>query len=154
MRHRSLRPLVLAAAVAATLAALPLGSTLSAQDGAPSGLTFRYSDSQGPGCLTVTSNGDDSVGGGTAIGVALAQNGANWSGQGEEWLLNGSTPRTSAIAFWLSDGAGDALFFDGTVRMGVDTQNAQGEWTSLTDPTLSDEWQAIALFPNRPCPGS
>ncbi len=151
MRHRSRRPQVLAAALAATLAALPLGSTLSAQGGAPTGLTFRYSDSQGPGCLTVTSNGDDATAGGTAIGVTLTQDGAAWSGQGEEWLLNGSAPRTSAIAFWLSDGNGNALFFDGTVRMGVDTQNAQGAWTSLTDPTLADQWQAVALFPSRPC---
>lgn len=151
MRQRSPRLFAFAAAVAATLAALPLGSTLSAQGGAPTGLTFRYSDSQGPGCLTITNNGDDAAAGGTAIGVTLTQNGASWSGQGEEWLLSGSAPRTNAVAFWLSDGSGSVLFFDGTVRMGVDTQNAQGAWTSLADPTLGDQWQAIALFPSRPC---
>lgn len=151
MRHRSLRPLLLATAVAAGLGALPLSGTLSAQGGAPPGLTFRYNDSQGPGCLTIASQGDDATGGGTAIGVTLTQNGASWTGQGEEWLLSSAAPRTNAIAFWVNDGNGNSVFFDGTVRMGVDTQNAQGQWTSLADPSVTDQWQAVALFPARPC---
>lgn len=154
MRCPTFRLLVPAVALAVVFGVAPLSSSAGAQAGAPAGLTLRYSDSQGPGCLTIAALGDDATAGGAAIGVSLTQNGSDWTGQGEEWLVSASAPRTSAIAFWLSDGNGNALFFDGTLRMGVDTENAQGRWTSLADPTLTDQWQAIALFPARPCTGT
>jgi len=151
MRYRSVRQLLLVAAIATGLGSAATAVPASAQGGASPGITFRYTNSQGPGCLTVGSQGDDSVGGGTAITVTLSQNGASFAGQGEEWVLSSSTPRTTALAFWLSDGSGGSFFFDGTLRMGVDTLNAQGQWTSLQDATVTDQWQAFTMFPSRPC---
>ena len=151
MPHWDLRALILGAAVLGGLGSLAFGVPALAQAGAPAGLTFRYTDSQGSGCLTIASTGDDPAGGGTAIAATLTQNGESFSGQGEEWLLSSTAPRTSALAFWLSDGNGNALFFDGTVRMGVDTQNAQGTWTDVADPSMTDQWQAFVMFPARPC---
>jgi hypothetical protein len=152
--HGSIRYLILATALALGLGAAVAATPSLAQGGAPAGITFRYTDSQGPGCLTIASQGDDPAGGGTAISVTLTQNGASLSGQGEEWVISATAPRTTALAFWLSDGNGSSFFFDGTMRMGVDTLNAQGQWTSLLDPTMTDQWQAFTMFPARPCTGT
>jgi len=122
-----------------------------AQSGAPSGPTFRYTDSQGPGCLTIASLGDDAAGGGVAISVTITQNGTSLSGTGEEWVIGAAAPRTTALAFWLADGYGDSFFFDGTLSMGVDTLSARGSWTWLQNPDVTDQWQAFVLFPARPC---
>jgi hypothetical protein len=147
--------LLLALALALGLGGAGAVTPGTAQGGAPAGSTFHYTDAQGPGCLTIASLGDDPQTGGLALAVTLRQPGATLAGQGEEWLVSLSAPLTTAFTFWLSDGPGDSLvFFVGELRMGVDTQTAQGHWTSLQDPTVTDQWQAVALVPQRPCTGS
>ena len=38
--------------------------------------------------------------------------------------------------------------------MGVDTQNGQGQWTELQDPSVTDQWQAFRRFGPGPGPGA
>lgn len=154
MRYGRIRQLILAAVLVSGLGGVAVAIPASAQSGASPGVTFRYTDSQGPGCLTIAAQGDDSVGGGTAIAVTLVQNGASFTGQGEEWGISTATPRTTALAFWLSNDSGNTFFFDGTLQMGVDTSSGQGQWTSLQDATVTDQWQAFTMFPSRPCTGA
>jgi hypothetical protein len=140
------------------------------------GLTLRYSDAQGAGCLSLQSIGP-AADGGTSLSVTLTQNGLTFSGQGEEWSLAQTTfppgplpavptnptspanpalpvaplPNGTALAFWLADGYGDMYFFDGSLHFGVDTLNAQGGWTSMQNPAVTGQWQGFAMFPSRTC---
>jgi hypothetical protein len=132
--------------VLAAFMALPQIMAVHAQGGGVPSVTLPYTDSQGPGCVSITSMGDDQNAGGTAISVSLAQNGMSFSGQGEEWITSDTAPRTFAIAFWLNDGNGNSFFFDGTLKMGVDTFGGQGQWTSLQDPTITDQWRMFRMF--------
>jgi hypothetical protein len=147
MFHSIGRKAALSTAVGCVLAA---AVALPAQAQTGTNLTLRYSDSQGAGCLTIQSDSTDASSG-AAIAVTLTQNGMSLTGQGEEWTLSQNAPRATALAFWLDDGNGDTYFFQGVVRIGVDTLNGEGGWTSIQDPTLTDQWQAFTMFPSRGC---
>ena len=147
-------------------AMLTIAPLVSAQGVTTGGMTLNYSDAQGPGCLTIATTGVGDDSGGSPISVTLTQNGVTLTGQGEEWSIAGlvqpgtapaspslpvASPRTTALAFWLDDGSGDAFFFDGSLRFGVDTLNAQGSWTYIQNPAVTGAWQGFEMFPARPC---
>lgn len=161
--HRFVAIAAVAVACSVAFAAVPA----HAQAGA--GMTLRYTDAQGSGCLTIQNMGATDGGGGSPISVTLTQNGVTFTGQGEEWSLSPAAltgtapaspslpvalPRSTALAFWLDDGMGDTFFFDGALRFGVDTLNAQGSWSSIQNPAVTGQWQGFEMFPARPCTGT
>jgi len=145
---RPCAPLVLLALALLCLGALAIGpaGTARAGDAPPEfpSLTLTYSDAQGT--AVIASQGADSTGG-TPISVTLTQNGMTLQGQGEAWNTRAGAPRSWGVAFWLSDGAGNGFFFDGSLMMGVDTFGGQGSWTYLQDPSITDQWRMFRRFP-------
>ncbi len=157
MRDGSIWRLVLTALLASGLGAVAAALPAPVQGGAPLSTLFYYADMQGSGCLTVASQGEDPVSGGTVVAVSLTRGDAMLFGQGEEWVITAAAPRTLVLAFFLSDGSGSNLFFAGTLGSGSEgsmaaaTQHVQGQWTNQQDATVSNQWQAFEILPPRPC---
>ncbi len=52
-----------------------------------------------------------------------------------------------ALAFWVSDGAGDTSFFEGVLSLALNRWSAEGSWQDIQAPQHSDQWTATSPVP-------
>lgn len=141
-------------AVAGALAALALGARDAAghvggaeaeRGQVTADLSLSYSDSHGPGQLTVTPlEGDDSTGG-TAVSIHLAQARGPFAGpgfvrrvDGDAYLVAGTVVGVEGIP----GGSRDSYFLSGTLLRQDGGWRGQGRWVSVAGPSLSGVWNA------------
>jgi hypothetical protein len=113
---------------------------LSSAQGLPDGVTLlslAYSDSNGPGVVTIANQGADAATGGSSIAVQLAQNGATFQGQGVLWQ---AAPSVYALSFWLTNGPGNTYAFAGTLSIADDSATGKGRYQSIQNPSFVDMW--------------
>src|SRR5207253_6354927 len=114
-------------------------------------VTYRYSDAQGFGTITLTDAGTDTSTGGEQFKVTIAQNGAQFSGSGLAYPLAGAPPpQNNLLTFTVQDATGRAWFYQGKVGLGVEFQGS-GTFHPLNDPTQIRNW-GLLFVPN-PGPG-
>ncbi len=113
--------------------------------------TFRYTDAQGFGSITLTDVGPDSATGGHLLRVTIIQNGVRYDGSGLTYFL-ASEPRplNNLITFTVRAPGGQAYFYQGKMGLGVEFQGS-GTFHPVTDPTQSATW-GLLFTPGVPPP--
>jgi hypothetical protein len=135
-----------AAALSVTSTALAQGILQPGQSA-----TYRYSDPDGLGTITLTDAGTDASTGGEQLRVNIVQNGNQFNGSGLVYPLAGATPpQNNLITFTVQDVAGRAWFYQGKAGLGVEFQGS-GTFHPANDPTQVRNW-GLLFVPN-PGPG-
>lgn len=117
------------------------GLALHAQDPpAPDSITFKYSDDEGPGRLTITTVGE-AEGGASRIRVELVQGDLRLLGSGVAHAIEGSRPPTTRYAFAVSGPRG-TFFFHGETTSGI-TLSGQGTYHRLGSPEREHKWSIV-----------
>jgi len=113
--------------------------------------TFRYSDPDGLGTITLTNTGTDTATGGVQIRVGIVQNGVQYNGSGLVYPLAGvPQPNNNLITFSVQAATGQTWFYQGFIGLGVELQ-ATGTFHPLNDTTQVKNW-GLLFVPN-PGPG-
>jgi hypothetical protein len=115
-------------------------------------VTFRYSDAEGFGRITLTDLGPDTATGGDLMQVRIEQNGVRYDGSGIALIVSAERPFTTLITFTVVSPGGLSYFFHGRMGLGVEFQG-KGTYHSVTDPSHQFDWGFLAL-PLPPSPGS
>jgi hypothetical protein len=113
--------------------------------------TFRYTDPQGMGSITLVDLGLDPGTGFDLLRVSIAQNGESFNGSGMATPIPGAArPMNDLISFTVVDRNGVAYFFQGKMGLGVEFQG-QGTFHPVTNPTQTANWSLLFL-PGPPPP--
>ena len=103
-------------------------------------VTYRYSDAQGFGSITLADLGADTGTGGHILRVNITQIGVSYNGSGLTYPLPAEPrPLNNLITFTVLDPAGTAYFFQGKMGLGVEFQG-NGTYHPVSDPTQSATW--------------
>ncbi len=114
--------------------------------------TFRYSDAQGLGSITLVDLGLDRGTGFDLFGVRIAQNGRTFSGSGIATPIPGATGvMRDLVSFTITGPNGDAFFYEGKMGLGVEFQG-QGTFHPVNDPTQNMTWNLLFVA-GTPPPG-
>jgi hypothetical protein len=109
--------------------------------------TFRYTDQQGVGTITLTDLGLDQTTGFDILRVTIAQNGLTYSGSGIGTPIPGAVrPLNNLVSFSVISSAGIAYFFEGKMGLGVEFQG-QGTYFPVNNPTQIQTW-GLLFTPN------
>jgi hypothetical protein len=107
--------------------------------------TFRYSDPQGMGSITLTDLGPDPVTTFDILQVRIVQNGVSFNGSGIATPIAGAPqPFNNLVAFTVQTQGGVPFFFQGKMGLGVEFQG-QGSFHPVSDPTQSARWSLLFL---------
>src|SRR5438067_13685248 len=85
-------------------------------------VTFRYTDADGMGTITLTDLGPDSATGGDQLLVNILQKGVRYSGSGISLKISDNRPDTYLVTFDLLSPGGTSYFFQGKMGLGVEFQ--------------------------------
>ena len=107
-------------------------------------LTFRYSDAEGFGRITLTDLGPDAATGGDLMRVRIEQNGIRYDGSGIALTVSTERPFTTLITFTAVSPRGQAYLFHGKMGLGVEFLG-QGTYHLATDPSRQLDWGFLAL---------
>ena len=103
-------------------------------------VTYRYSDNDGFGSITLTDLGPDTGTGGHILRVSIVQNGFQFDGSGLTYPLpNEPRPLNNLITFTVQAPGGVPYFFQGKMGLGVEFQGS-GTFHPVSDPTQSAPW--------------
>lgn len=107
-------------------------------------VTFRYTDNDGTGSITLLDIGPDSATGGRQIKVTIQQNGFRFDGSGFFLQLETLRPFTSVLSFTVVSPNGLSYFFEGKTMLGVEL-TGQGSYHQVGVPERSAPWGLLAL---------
>lgn len=114
--------------------------------------TFRYSDPQGMGSITLTDLGPDPVTTFDLLQVSIAQNGVSFRGSGIATPIPGAPqPFNNLVSFTVIAPNGTPFFFEGKRGLGVEFQG-QGTFHPVGSPTLRANWSLLFLPGPNPSP--
>ena len=114
-------------------------------------VTYRYSDNDGFGSITLTDLGPDTGTGGHILRVSIVQNGFQFDGSGLTYPLpNEPRPLNNLITFTVQAPGGVPYFFQGKMGLGVEFQGS-GTFHPVSDPTQSAPW-GLLFTPGVPTP--
>jgi hypothetical protein len=114
--------------------------------------TFRYSDPQGMGSITLTDLGPDPVTTFDLLQVSIAQNGVTFRGSGIATPIPGAPqPFNNLVSFTVTTPNGTAFFFEGKMGLGVEFQG-QGTFHPVGNPTQRANWSLLFLPGPNPSP--
>jgi hypothetical protein len=115
--------------------------------------TFRYTDAQGLGSITLVDLGLDRGTGFDLFRVTIAQNGRTFSGSGMATPIPGATgAMRDLVSFTVVGSNGDAFFYEGKMGLGAEFQG-QGTFHPVSDPTQIETW-ALLFVAGTPGPGT
>jgi hypothetical protein len=115
-------------------------------------VTYRYSDNDGFGTITLTDIGVDPGTGGHLLQVRIVQNGTTFDGSGLTYPLpTEPRPLNNLITFTVQAQGGVPFFFQGKMGLGVEFQGS-GTFHPVSDPTQSQPW-GLLFVPGNPNPG-
>jgi len=107
--------------------------------------TFRYSDPQGMGSITLTDLGPDPVTTFDLLQVSIAQNGVTFRGSGITTPIPGAPqPFNNLVSFTVIAPNGTPFFFEGKMGLGVEFQG-QGTFHPVGSPTQRANWSLLFL---------
>jgi hypothetical protein len=113
--------------------------------------TFRYTDPDGVGTITLTNTGTDTATGGVQIRVTIVQNNVQYNGSGLVYPLAGvPQPNNNLITFSVQAATGQTWFYQGFVGLGVELQGS-GTFHPLNNTAQVRNW-GLLFVPN-PGPG-
>jgi len=114
-------------------------------------VTYRYSDNDGFGSITLTDIGVDPGTGGHELRVTIIQNNVRFDGSGLTYPLpNEPRPLNNLITFTAQAQGGVPFFFQGKMGLGVEFQGS-GTFHPVSDPTQSQPW-GLLFTPGVPGP--
>jgi hypothetical protein len=107
--------------------------------------TFRYTDPEGMGSITLTDLGPDPVTTFDLLQVSIAQNGATFRGSGIATPIPGAPqPFNNVVTFTVIAPNGTPFFFEGKMGLGVEFQG-QGTFQPVGNPTQRANWSLLSL---------
>jgi hypothetical protein len=114
-------------------------------------VTYRYTDNDGFGSITLTDIGVDPGTGGHVLRVSIVQNGARFDGSGLTYpLVSEPRPLNNLITFTVQAQGGVPFFFQGKMGLGVEFLGS-GTFHPVSDPTQSQPW-GLLFSPGVPNP--